>query len=66
MAFVAAPPVEQPPPPNCLASVVSTLETPPDTRGHSWAVVVRGEVCGLWFKVRVMSEISPADGFELQ
>lgn len=34
--------------PNCLASVVNSPGTVPDTRGHSLA---RGEICGLWLKV---------------
>lgn len=48
--------------PGCSASVASSLGTLPDTRGYSWTVLAGAEVCGLWLKVRVMSEISPGDG----
>lgn len=55
-----------PPCPDCLASVVSSLGTLPDTEVTLWALVAGGEVCGLWLRVRVMTEIPPGDELELQ
>lgn len=51
--------------PNYLASVVSSLGTLPDTGVTPWSLVAGGKVCGLWLKVRVMSEIPQVMGLEL-